>query len=147
MSDKTGQGVDGRDQQLDEAAGDRSSGKAGNLTVSCNGSAAGDASKYMFENPQELAGIIAKWVNEDHSMGVDRSQFQWAAGKAEAPAPDAISVGYFNALVSVLQQFIEHNEAMGKYTATYVSKLRASHKDNGQLDQSNAGRLRNIGVK
>ena len=47
-------------------------------------------------------------------------------------------------LLSVLQQFIEHNEAMGNYTAKYASKLAASHKSNGHLEDTGAARLRNI---
>jgi hypothetical protein len=143
--DTTEEGLDGRPPKpYEEAADSRNTGLAGNVANYANGSTGDDASNYMFENPQELAAIISQWMTGADSIGHDRTKFLRGAHSAMAPAADVISTEYTDTVLSVLSQFIEHNDVMNNYTKDYTQKLAASHRAMGALDNAGQGLMQDI---
>lgn len=139
MGDKTQEANGGgrpTEEAVDASQG-RSNGDSGNYTAT--GSSTGkDADNYVFADPEQLHAVIGQWHSESDAMKQDHSGFQMARAGAAISATDVISTGYFDTVCSVLQEFIDHNGTMVRYTDTYTKKLADSQSGMAENDNANA---------
>jgi hypothetical protein len=139
-----GQAGTGCKDQLDAAMQRREAGQTGNAVAGAAGDAGGDgATGYVFTDPHELGALVQRWQVEGDSIRHDADRFQRAAGGMSGPTPDPVTTGYFSALGSVLDEFLQHNHQLYQYNGEYVEKLAASREAYSQVDQANARQFPN----
>jgi hypothetical protein len=102
------------------------------------------AGQFTEANLPELATFVSKWSGESDSIVADGQSFpKVSTGGFFYGGTDDVTMGYLGSLSTAVDQLVQHNQSMAKYSNGYLDNMKACLRDIHENEHVGARRFHN----